>query len=322
MSSASFKRVPLGYSRLKKILQQETEKLHVGSDREYLTQLLLELMEGVVAAGYGSYSDGRKRLEAFVLIDRLYYTVESKCGIAISLDTLIGHIQDLHDDSADYWKESLAIGFDGRFTSRIPWDSIWADSLLRTEGVNRSQITSYNTCEVAAEISKSEQSVCSVLSLPAEIIRHILHLGAESFLPAMRSSYGERQILHLRRSHYLSHAALTHSKFRREAQLELISIAFAKNVATLNKLLNFVEHNNLLLNSLKLDDLERQGELYETYGWARSLAKLSRLQGLSGLTFLDLGGKFSSTVIDSFKNGEIIAISQTWNCWNLMHCLT
>lgn len=256
-----------------------------------------DLTDRVLADRFRGRSGLWEQMEGLVLIERFYYNAESVHGISLALEILLARIRNLCRSLGGCYDE-LATAFVGRFTSRVPLDSFWADKDFYAYSVNGHRTLSSEIANTATAIfNPIRQSGNYVLSLPAEIIRHILHLGAESFLPAIGSTLEKRRTLHLRRSHYLTHAALAHSIFRHEAQLELVSFAYAREGSTLNKLLDFVQRANLGLEALRLDYWEREGELDKIHTvWGQSLARLNQIKVLSTLTFLDLGGRFGSAV--------------------------
>lgn len=274
-------------------------------------------MEGALAAGIDcTLLVATEQLESLVLIDRFYFTAESQYGIKLPLDVLIDHIKKVVVCSKDDIGKTLALAFDGRFTSRIPVDTIWMNHLqIDINSVNKHQMSivsekilrmeAISSTTVFTSSTAATGSGHGLLSLPAGIIRYIIHLGAESLLPASRSPLKERRFLHLRRSHYLTHAALVHSIFRREAQLELVSFAYSHKGSTLTQMLGFVEQNDLGLDALRLDHFEGTGLEDRRNVWRESLVRLSRSKAALTLNFLDLGGEFGLGVIRSFSQREL-----------------
>lgn len=96
------------------------------------------------------------------------------------------------------------------------------------------------------------RSSALLLSLPTEVIRLVFNLGAKSFseIPAWDASHCALQ----ERYSYLKSASLVHSRWRGQAQAELVCIARCAGVAPLLSLANFLEQSKQvqLLRSLTL----------------------------------------------------------------------
>lgn len=294
------------------ILEEELNKhQHSTIEKKHarLRRLLDLLLQGVVSASSHPFS-GSKRLEGFVMIEKFYWKVQSKSGIRFPLDGLLAEIGTVVTRSSGGdggYARRLARDFDGRFTSRIPWDAIWWDYLLDLRGVNRYGLTRPPIHEIVSDLSQTSNGkyhAVSVLCLPPEIIRNILHLGAESFLPIARSSLNDRRIFHLRRSHFLTNAALTHSIFRRQAQFELVSFPYCRRGCDLHDLLEFVEVENISgsLRRIRLDFDDEEGEDEEEV-FGDSLVRLS--QSHPELQFIDFGGTFSAKAIALFEKCKL-----------------
>lgn len=308
---------PLKISELESILENEILMLanNTTEDEHLRVRRLLSILIGnVVAAGSAPF-DGRRQLQGFVIIEKFYWTADSMYGLRMPLNELLHHISlvEIMSSGSDCGILSLrlarrlALDFDGRFTSRIPWETIWWKHLLEPEGVNRIGQTrlplhevlvrhAFETCEL--------QTSAPLLSLPTEIIRHILHLGAESLLPIVRSSLSDRQILHLRRSHFLTNAALSHSIFRQQAQQELVSFAYCRKGVDLDGLLDFI-HDLQLSGSftrIRIDFDFEEGEDEGALGG--SLVRLSHWTH-PRLKLIDFGGTLSADTVALFQNCEV-----------------
>lgn len=306
-------------SELATILDDEFNMLREDPPEEEKMRLrgLLSILIGKVVAAGSKPFDGSRRLEGFVLIERFYWKADFDYGIRMPLNELLHHIcsvetlsskQPLGDNNRrSRYAQQLAREFDGRFTSRIPWETIWWKHLLDPEGVNRLGQTRLPLHEVLvrqAFETSDLQTGAPLLSLPTEIIRHILHLGAESLLPIVRSSPSDRQILHSRRSHFLTNAALTHSIFRRQAQLELVSFAYCRTGEDLNGLLDFVHDEQISGSFARIgidfdfDEGENEGAL------GGSLVRLSQWTH-PRLKLIDFAGALSTDTVSLFQNCEV-----------------
>lgn len=256
-------------------------------------------------------SEGSVKLALLLMIDKFTWEVESKCGVHMSLDYFIEAIETTTAEILSHHRlgqttHQIACDLDGLFTSRIPCDDMWGRRLFSPEGVNihrqlhqRPRFTA--DCPLQASNARSR---ILLLSLPVEIIRHILHCGAESLLPVVRSSLADRKTLHLRRSHFLTNAALSHSLFRQQAQRELLSFAYCYRGFNLRGLLDFVGQEDMsgCLTRLRLDCNIDEVLFGERGAFGDSLGTLFKAH-LPALFFIDFGGAFTKLTFSLLSQG-------------------
>lgn len=102
----------------------------------------------------------------------------------------------------------------------------------------------------------TSRSPTLLLSFPAEIIRLIFNLGANSFLPrlgfTMLSVYSR---LHRERDSFLMNASLVHPLWKAQAQAELVTLVYCTGTARLLGMADFLEQSKQvhLLRTLGID---------------------------------------------------------------------
>lgn len=196
----------------------------------------------------------------------------------------------------------------GQFSADVRWERIWEGYLYEmnhwtSEDLNSPPAGRIRQTHCSFHPS-TPRSPSLIASLPAEILRSIFHIAAQSLLPPETAPIHNRRIQHRQRARFLLSASLVCRAWRSEAQSELVSFAYCTNRVNLDRLINFLSKRKRAkqVRRFRLDLPEEE----ETDPWMSTL-RLSEL--FPHLPSVDIGGKICNYGVVLNLGGAVPKVS-------------